>query len=698
MKKPLGRITPITTLSALLLSISCASQSRQPSATPAPAQQRPAPPAPAPLTERQQALISKIEQALNPAQDPCQDFYEYACGGWTKTNSVPADQSRWMRSFNVISEQNDAALKALLERPVTEDATAPRAKTFYQSCMDEANLMSAGLETLKPWLKRVESVKDLDGLMLTLAAMHDHGIGGLFSFWVSPDAKEPTRYAAYTRQGGLGLPDRAFYLEPQHAQTLEAYEQLIAATLERQGAAPKQAKAQATKIVAFEKELATLSKPRAELRDPDKLYNKRPVAELAKSSALPWQAYLKARGLEGVVELIVQTPEFTDKLQTLLKAQKADTWRAYLRWHLLREVAPSLGGAYEEAHFAFYGQRLNGQKEQKPRWKRCVRATDGALGFELGQGFVQEHFPDQSKATAQALVKAIEDAFEANLADVAWMDATTRERALGKLNTIRNKIGYPDAWRSYAGLEISPGAHMANSLSATAFEIRRRNTRYDQPVDFEEWYMTPPTVNAYYSASGNQIVFPAGILQDPFFDRDFPMAINFGGIGMVIGHEITHGFDDNGRKFDEKGRLTMWWQPEAIKAFEERAQCVKDQYDAIEVQPKQHINGKLTLGENIADLGGLKLAYMGYERWLKEHPETSPIKGITPQQLFFVGFAQTWCGQTTEENERQRLMTDSHSPPRYRVNQSVSNSPAFHKAFQCAPGAPMNPPNQCQVW
>lgn len=672
----------------------CAAAKSAPETTQAPAQEaRTQESAPDPLTPRQKQLLDQVVGAMNKTQDPCQDFYEYACGGWLKQSSVPEDQSRWMRSFNVISEDNDAALKTLLEQHSTP---SNKAQSFYQACVDESNIQALGAKPLEPWLKEVEQVKDLDSMMSLLARWHGHGIGGLFGFWVSPDAKEPTQYAVYTRQGGLGLPDRAFYLEERHKESLAAYEQLMVTLMTHAGL--KQPKQQAAQALAIEQELAKASLPRAELRDPEKRYNKRSIKALEKESALPWQRYINARGLDKAKDVIVQVPSFTDALPALLKRQKPEAWRAYLRWNLIREAAPMLDKRFEEAHFSFYGQRLNGQKAQKPRWKRCVRATDSALGFELGKDFVDAHFNGESKTIAQQLVATIEEAFAQNLNDVSWMDPQTRQRALGKLKTIHNKIGYPDEWRSYEGLELIPGDYFNNSVRASAFEIKRRTARYQEPVDFGEWYMTPPTVNAYYSPSGNQIVFPAGILQGPFFDQDFPMSINFGGIGMVIGHEITHGFDDGGRKFDEKGRLTMWWQPEAIAAFEERAKCVDEQYQAIEVQPSHYINGKLTLGENIADLGGLKIAYLGLERWLKTRPEASLVEGLSPQQLFFVGFAQTWCGVGTPENEQQRLLTDSHSPPRYRVNQSVSNLPAFHAAFSCAADTPMNPPKQCRVW
>ncbi len=662
------------------------------------------PPAPTPEPEPVDPVQARIAQTVLDAMDantaPCEDFYQYACGGWEASTAIPDDQSRWTRSFNVIAEQNREVLRALLAAPIqAPDAPGARAQTLYQACMDLPTVEARGLEPLQPWLTRIDNLKRSDQLMATLGALHRESVGGLFAFYVSPDAKAPERNIAILSQGGLGLPDRDYYLEDQHAEIRAAYEAHIATMFSLAGVKEADAARQAKAILALETALATPMRPRAKMRDPEETYNKRTRAQLTKMTGkLNLDAYLKALGAPAFDEAVVRTPETFEALPALIKKTPIDALRAYLRWNLLRANADILPERFSQASFAFYGQRLNGQKQQQERWKRCVNLSDGLLGEDVGKLYVDSRFAGDSKTIALELVRVIEEAFHDNLKQVSWMDEVTRASANNKVDSLYNKIGYPDQWRDYSALTIPSGDLFGGVVAARAFDTERSLNDIGQPVDLKRWYMSPPTVNAYYTPFGNQIVFPAGILQAPFFDRDFPMAMNFGGIGMVIGHEITHGFDDKGRKFDPRGQLTPWWQPDAIARFEERAQCIDQHYSAIEVQPGQRINGQLTMGENIADLGGLKVAHLGYQRWLQENPETPKIGDLTGDQLFFVAFAQSWCALTTPENERMRLVRDSHSPPRYRVNATLQNMPAFHDAFQCAPQTPMRKDPVCEIW
>lgn len=664
------------------------------------AQKAPSTSQPPKLNATQQGIAQKVKNTIDTKVNPCDDFYQYACGGWFKQTKLPGDQARWVRSFNVIAAQNDQLLLDILKKkPASLSNEDAKVYAHFDGCMDEKRIETRGIEPLKPWLKKIEDITDLNGIFPVLAHMHNHRIGGLFYMSIGPDAKAPTQYAARFGQSGLGLMyNRKGYLDKRFEKLRVAYVAYLESVFARLGMSAEDAKKGAADVMAFETELAKLSRERAALRNPDKTYNKIDIKALETSSKLPLSSYLGSRNLKKVPYAIVQVPEFFDGLHPLLSKTDMATIKLYLKWHLVRATASLLSKQWDQAHFNFFGKTLNGQKEQRARWKRCVSSTNRAIGFQLGKLYVERSFAGQSKTIANEMVQTIEGAFDDHLNKVSWMDDTTRKRARGKLHTIANKIGYPDQWRDYTALSVNPKSHFENVLNARAFENNRRMAKYGQPVDHKDWYMTPPTVNAYYTPFGNQIVFPAGILQAPFFDKSFPMAMNFGGIGMVIGHEITHGFDDGGRKFDAKGQLRMWWEPEAIKKFEARAQCVEKQYSSIEVQKGHNINGKLTLGENIADWGGLKLAYLGYQRWLKDHPERSIVSGLSNEQLFFVNFAQTWCSMGTPENERQRLANDSHSPPKYRVNTTLSNTPAFHKAFACGQGTPMNPKNQCEVW
>jgi len=647
-----------------------------------------------------------VKAAMDPGTDPCQDFYRYACGGWLDATELPADQSRWGRGFSEIAERNRVVLREILENAAkAPEADRDRTKLgrFYAACMDEAAIEKAGAEPLRPMFASIAGVKDPATLLSVVGAMHRQGSTPLFGLGVVADFKNPDLNIAFMSQGGLGLPDRDYYLKDDDASKAlkGAYEQTVGRMLALAGEPEETAAKSAAAIVAFETELAKLSRPRVEMRDPDKLYNKIDLDGLQKlTPALPWKRFLEAVGHPEVRQINVAVPEFYRGLDALLPSTDLDTLKVYLRWQWIRSTSDLLPKAFVDEAFAFYGKRLAGQKELQPRWKRCVQATDGALGELLGRDYVERQFAGDSKAIALDLIHRIEEAFAANLANLAWMDDATRARALTKKDTLTNKIGYPDRWRDYARLAIKKGDYFEAALAARRFEFEFEAAKIGKPVDKKEWGMTPPTVNAYYNPLVNEMVFPAGILQPPFFDRSFPMVMNFGGIGMVMGHELTHGFDDQGRKFDPTGKLREWWEPTVSAKFEERAACVDRLYSGYEVQPGLKLNGKLTLGENIADLGGIKQSFQAWQAYASEHPDAArpAVEGLSNDQLFFIAFAQTWCSLQTPEIERVLVNVDPHSHPRFRVFGPLAQLPAFAAAFQCAEGTPMNPTERCEVW
>jgi endothelin-converting enzyme/putative endopeptidase len=502
-------------------------------------------------------------------------------------------------------------------------------------------------------------------------------------------------------QGGLGLPDRSFYLDDDSAPLKAAYLDYAADLLALSGVRAGDARRLAEQVVAFESRLATAAVPRSELRDADKTYNPMDRAALRLlAPGLDWDRFFADLGYPTLDGFIVSTPSYVRDLGQILAETPVETLRAYLRLRVLGEAAPYLAKRFDDRHFAFYGQTLSGQREQNPRWKRCVRRTESALGEVLGRIYVERAFAGDSKAIALDMIKRVEAEFEAGMPELDWMDAATRAAAVEKSRAITNKIGYPDKWRDYSGLSVNPRAHFANVRASRRHEARYWLDQAASPVDKDLWYMSPQMVNAYYNPLANEIAFPAGILQPPFFSRDFPQAMNYGAMGMVMGHEVSHGFDDEGRKFSATGRLEEWWAPEVAARFEERAACVERQYSAYEVQPGLSVDGRLTLGENIADLGGLKQSYRAYRKWVAENGAEPPIAGLTGEQLYFVAYAQAWCTIMTPEAEKVQVRSDPHSPARFRVNGPVRNLREFGEAFGCAPGAPLYPADDdiCVVW
>lgn len=664
-----------------------------------------APVAPSPADLSRDAIRAAVVSSMDRAADPCNDFYRYSCGGWLDSTQLPADQARWVRSFSTITERNRETIQALLEdaaKSPGDDADRRKIGDFYAACMDEAAIEAAAATPLAPYFEAIAKVGDPASLLRVTGQLHRAQVPALFGFAPLPDFKRPDFTIGFAFQGGLGMPDRDYYVseDPKKRELLGKYERHVASMLELAGEPAAGAAAAAARIVAFETELAKISRERAALRQREKLYNKIDRAGLEQlAPSLPWAVYFEAIGYPAATEMSVAVPEFFEGLERLAGTTPWPTFREYLRWHTVNAAAEVLSRAFVDADFEFYGRTLAGQAEIQPRWKRCVAATSGLLGEVIGKLYVEREFAGNSKQVALEMIRDIEHAFEANLPNLVWMDDTTRARALEKARKVANKIGYPDVWRDYSSLAVGRASHAANTLAGVGFEYDRRMRKLGQPVDRAEWLMTPQQVNAYYNALLNEIVFPAGILQPPFFHKDHPAALNYGAIGAVMGHELTHGFDDQGRKNDGDGVLREWWEPEVAAKFEAAARCVDEQFSTFEVEPGVRINGKLTLGENIADLGGMKQAHLAYLAWEKRHGKPEPlIEGLTDEQLLFVSWAQTWCSLSTPEYLRQQVTVDSHSPGMFRAVGAPMNSPEFHRAFSCKPGDKMVPAKVCTVW
>ena len=641
--------------------------------------------------------------ALDKAASPCDDFYEYACGSWQKRTEIPADRPSWTRSFSTIDEKNYDTLKAILEAAAAKptEAMDKQLGDFYATCMDEAKVEANANIDLDELLKPIESVKDMPSLAKEVA--HEHlGIGGpLFGFGQQQDFKDASIVIGAADQGGIGLPDRDYYLKTdEKSKTIRTqYEAHVAKMLELSGLPADKAKLQAQTVMKIETELAKSSMDRTERRDPKKLDHRIELKGLVKTAPkFPWAVYLKEMGVPSLTQINVLVPGFFAALSKQLGKALVPEWRIYLRWQVVHAAAPLLGKAFVDENFNFFDKTLSGNEKILPRWKRCVENTDHLLGEELARAFVAKTFGAEGKTSTLTMVGQIEKAMEENLGKLAWMDEATRKAAVAKLAAITNKIGYPDTWRDYSAVKVTRDSYLGNVQAGAQFENRRQLAKIGKPVNRGEWDMTPPTVNAYYNPALNEMVFPAGILQPPFFSRTAADAVNYGAIGMVIGHELTHGFDDEGRKFDGKGNLVEWWSPATNTEFEKRAQCVVDQFNGYEVIDGQKINGKLTTGENIADLGGIKLAYRAFVGSRKPDTKSDMVSGFSDDQLFFLGFAQGWCTKRRPELERARLITDPHSTPKYRVNGPLSNFPEFAAAFQCKPGDKMLSKAPCIVW
>lgn len=679
---------------AFLLLAACAAKTEAPPPAAAAAE----PPPPPPIPEYAKALVGAMDTKANA----CEDFYRYACGGWMDATPLPADKPLWGKSFSSINEANLATTRAVLEKaaanPAGGDADWARLGNFYGSCMDEAAVDKSAAAALAPWVADIDKAKDLKAVMTLAGRMAGVGIPAFVGSDVYADFKDPSINILHMTQGGLGLPDRDYYLKTDDASkdVLAAYQAFVAEALVVAGVPAADAAKQAEAVVKLETAIAEAWVPRAELRDPERIYNKIDRAGLTKlTPKLPWESWLAGRGIaKDAGDINVEVPEVYKKLEGVLAKTDVKTLKSYLKWQLVAAAAPHMGQDVYAKYFAFYGQKLTGQKEPRPRWQRCVQTTEQVMGEITGKFFVQEKFAGESKDVALDMIKDIEDAFAAGLPKLAWMDDATRDRAKDKIGKINNKIGYPDVWRDYSALTIEPGVHTKNVLAAKAFEGARVAAKVSKPVDRKEWWMSPAMVNAYYDPTMNEMAFPAGILQAPFFSKDYPAAMNYGAIGMVMGHELTHGFDDSGRKFDGDGKMVEWWAPEVGAKFEERAGCVEKQYGEFTIAGL-NVNGTLTLGENIADIGGYRSAYRAYKA---AGAPPANVPGLTDDQLFFVAAAQSWCVVASPEIEKMRALSDSHSPAKYRVLGPLQNLPEFAEAFGCAEGTPMRPANSCEVW
>jgi len=639
--------------------------------------------------------------SMDTTVDPCVDFYAYSCGGWMKNNPIPPDQSSWS-VYSKLQDENLGQLRGILEEAAA--ATAPRSPhlekigDYYASCTDERAINALGGRPLQESLDAISSLKskaDLSSLAAKLA--HDNM---LFNFRSDQDYKNSSEVIAEADQGGLGLPDRDYYFkdDAKSEELRKAYVAHVQKIFELLGHKPETAANQARTVMRLETELARASMTRVERRDPKSLYHRMTVGELEKLSPnFRWKVYFKSLDLDRIQSLNVEVPTFFQKMNDEIEKEDLAAWKAYLEWHLVLAKARFLSSDFVNENFNFYGKTLRGREQLKPRWKRCVEDVDNDLGEALGQAYVEKYFSPEAKQKAVTMVKEIEVAMQEDIQTLPWMSPETKKNALEKLDGIINKVGYPDKWRDYSKLEVKRGDEMGNVDRAARFEFLRQLGKIDKPVDRYEWDMTPPTVNAYYDPQKNNINFPAGILQPPLFDPASDAAPNYGNTGGTIGHELTHAFDDEGRQFDPVGNLRDWWTESDAKEFEKRSSCISDRYSQYVIIDDIKINGKLTLGEDVADLGGLLLAYMAWKTDTKGQ-QLRPMDKLTPEQRFFVGYGQSWCANQRDEERRMRATVDPHSPDKYRANGVVTNLPEFQEAFHCKTGAPMAPEKRCRVW
>jgi putative endopeptidase len=635
---------------------------------------------------------------------PCDDFYQFAMGGWMKAHTIPPEYSTW-GSFSQLVDKNQQNLREILDAAVKQQAkpgsNEQKIGDFYASCLDTEAIEAAGTTPLDAELASITQMKNGADLEAQAARLQKEGVGVLFGFRANQDAKDSTQVVGAAWQGGLGLPEREYYLkqDDKSKQLRDAYVKHVAKMFELSGDSAPTAAAEANTVLGIETSLAAASMKNTDLRDPQKTYHHMNMAELrALTPDFNWESYFKLLGHPELQEINVGQPDFFKALDSQLTASPLADWKTYYRWHLLNAAAPALPEKFVSEEFEFRGKILTGAKEIQPRWKRCTQATDRALGEALGQLYVQKYFPPEAKARALVMVRNLIAALDDDLQTLSWMSPDTRAQATGKLEAFAVKIGYPDKWRDYSELKIDRASYFANQRRAAEFEFGRRLGKIGKPVDRTEWGMTPPTVNAYNNSSMNEIVFPAGILQPPFYDPKADDAVNYGGMGAVIGHEITHGFDDNGSEFDGHGNLKNWWTPDDLKSFQERAACVQKQFDNYVVDGDLHENGKLVLGESIADLGGLAISYAAYEKSLEGKPRPPDKDGFTPEQRFFLGWAQVWGANERPEYERLMANTNPHPLPRFRGNGPLGNMAEFAKAFGCKKGDAMVREQVCKIW
>jgi putative endopeptidase len=641
--------------------------------------------------------------ALDRTADPCVDFYQFACGNWIKNNPIPSDQARWGR-FSELLERNQMILRTVLEKAqpnnASRDAVDQKIGDYYDACMDEKAIDAKGLTPLQPLLDSIAAVKDKSELPALLGKMHREGADALFAFGPEPDFKNAKMMGVAVDQGGIALPEKDYYFrdDAKSVELRKQYVEHITNMFKLAGESADLAAKDAQTVMTFETTLAKNSMGNVERRDPQKLYNPKTKQELiAMNSAFDWNKYLVALEAPSFEKINLDSPGFVAGLNDIVQKTSLDDIKTYLRWQTLHTAAQFLSTPFVQENFNFYGKTLTGAKELRPRWKRCVQFTDRQLGEALGQAYVKVAFPPDAKDRMEKMVHNLEASMKTDIEGLDWMTPETKKAAIVKLGMITDKIGYPEKWRDYSKFKVVRGDFVGNGIRGNEFETDRQLAKVNKPVDRTEWGMTPPTVNAYYNPQENNINFPAGILQPPFFDNKLDDAVNYGAIGAVIGHEMTHGFDDEGREFDGNGDLRDWWTATDGKAFEERAKCLSDEYSSFVATDDVHVNGKLTLGENTADNGGVRISLMALEATFNGK-EPAKIDGFTARQRAFLGFGQVWCENQTPQALRVQAQTNPHSPGQWRTNGVMRNSPEFRKAFGCKEGQPMAPVNACRVW
>jgi putative endopeptidase len=640
--------------------------------------------------------------AMDRKVDPCVDFYQYACGAWNASNPLPADRSRFGR-FDMLRDRNEAVLLDIVQGAAAKRAgrseTERKIGDHFTACMDTAAIEKKGLAPVKADLDRIQAIRSEEELMDQIGQLHVKGVHVVFSFRAMPDMKDSTKMVATLGQGGLSMPDRDYYLktDAKSVEIRKKFEAHVARMFQLAGFSAGDSTGAARLVLEFETVIAKASMDRAAMRDPKLRYN--PVTRnqlAAMSPEVPWDNYFDTVGAPRFETLNLSSPAFLQSVSVELRSQPLEAWKAYFGYHVLYQFSYALPAAFEKEGFDFHQRTLAGVSEQRPRATRCLAAVDNALGDLLGEKYIEVAFGGDSKEKITQMVAALEKALEKNIRELPWMSPETKQAAVAKLHAITNNVGTPKKWRDYSAVAITPDDFLGNSARASQAAHKRNMAKIGQPTDRSEWTMTTPTVNAFYNPSSNSINFPAGILQLPFFDARRDTAANFGGIGSVIGHELTHGFDDSGRKFDGQGNLRDWWTAQDGREFEKRSACVMDQYASYSAVADVKLNGKLTLGENVADHGGVRVALSALLDTLGG--KSGKAEGFTPEQRFFLGFAQLWCQNVSPEQARQRAITDPHSPGQYRVNGTLVNMPEFQKAFSCKAGQPMVSSNACRVW
>ena len=644
---------------------------------------------------------------LDRSVSPCDDFFKFADGGWLKANPIPPAYASW-GTFNILHDHNEDVLHGILEDAAKDKAAKPGSNwqkigDFYASCMNESEIESAGISPLEPEFRRIGEIKDAVSLQAEIARLHTEGVPVLFRFGPEQDQKDSTKEIGGARQGGLGLPERDYYLKTDNKSKAirDGYVQHIANMFKLLGDSEETSAGEAKTVMEIETALAKSSMKRVDMRNPDNVYHITAVAQLhANMPHFAWEAYFQQVHSPSVPDINVAQPDFFAEVDAELSSVPLADWKTYLRWHLIHSAAPALSDKFVQENFEFFSKTLTGTKEMLPRWRRCVEATDRQLGEALGPFYVERAFPPEARAKAQAMVQNLISALRTDISTLDWMSPETRAKATEKLNAITPKIGYPDKWRDYSKFEVKSGPYIENIRRGDAFEHERQIAKIGKPVDRTEFGMTPPTVNAYYSPSMNEIVFPAGILQPPFYDPNRDDAMNYGGIGVVIGHEMTHGFDDSGARYDGKGNKSDWWTPEDLKNFTARGDCVANQFSGYVVEPGLNENGKLVEGESIADLGGLAISLAAFHHSIERKPTPPEIDGFTADQRFFLSYATIWAGNVRDEMARMRANTDPHPLDQFRTNGPLSNMTSFSKAFGCSADSKMVRPetDRCRIW